>query len=423
MQEQHSRLPVIVLIIFLAGLVITAIIILLSSRTGETVKPADLSNLDTASVLTLADLGNLVPQELEVPIAYRTGAFTVPRIMNVPARFKLSVFAAGLSAPRFFTFDDQGNLYTTQSSAGRVSVLPDNDKDGAADKVVLVDSGLVYPTDVDFYKGDLYVTEVTQVSVYRAIKPDGTYTKKETIIKGLPAGGHTSRTLVIGPDGKIYLAVGSSCNVCEEEDERRAAVSRYNLDGSGHELFATGLRNTVGFLFRKDPVTQESKIWSVDNGRDRIGDDLPPEEVNIIEQGKNYGWPYCYGDGFANPEYPEKMEFCKSTGYPLFKMQAHSAPLDLDFPNLGAGVFPDELADQLFVSFHGSWNRTVPTGYKVVRINTADPAAKEQDFITGFYTGSGEVWGRPVGIVFAKDNTLYISDDKAGAIYKLELRK
>src|SRR5262249_33181191 len=150
---------------------------------------------------------------------------------------------------------------------------------------------------------------------------------KEVIIPSLPTAGHVTRTVVVGPDDKLYVSIGSSCNVCEESDPRRAAVVQYSLDGQQQQIFASGLRNSVGIVFHKD-AQGIYDLWSVDNGRDNIGDDLPPDEVNILQAGDNYGWPYCYGKNIPNPEYPDRTEYCQNqTQPPLYELQAHSAPL------------------------------------------------------------------------------------------------
>jgi glucose/arabinose dehydrogenase len=252
--------------------------------------------------------------------------------------------------------------------------------------------------------------------VYRTIKLDGSYSKKEVLINDIGGGGHVTRTIVIGPDEKIYVSIGSTCNVCEETDPNRAAVVQYNLDGSGGKLFASGLRNSVGIVFHYSNALNKSQLWSVDNGRDDIGDNLPLEEVNIIEQGKNYGWPYCHSFLEVNPEFPERFSYCKmQTQPPAFGMQAHSAPLSISFPPLVSAW--QGLSNVAFIAFHGSWNRTVPTGYKVVHLDTTNSNSQTIDFISGWYETDGNVWGRPVDIKFDSTGRMFISDDKAGAIY------
>jgi glucose/arabinose dehydrogenase len=220
--------------------------------------------------------------------------------------------------------------------------------------------------------------------------------------------------VVVGPDEKLYVSIGSSCNVCIENDQRRATIMRYNLDGSGGEIYSSGLRNTVGFEFN------DGKLWGLDMGRDQIGDDIPPDEVNIIKQGANYGWPYCYGDRTNNPEFSDKQEYCKAnTVAPVLGLQAHSAPLGIAFENQAAKQsWPKVYQNGFFAALHGSWNRTVPTGYKVVWVDTKSNPMKAYNFITGWLDGSG-AWGRPVGIGFDSKGNMYISDDKQNLVYKV----
>ena len=247
-------------------------------------------------------------------------------------------------------------------------------------------------------------------------------------IVGLPAdGGHFTRTLGFGPDGRLYVSIGSSCNVCNEKDERRAKIFSMNPDGSDFKEFASGLRNTVFFTWH--PKTE--KMWGSDMGRDLLGDDLPPDEINIIDAGKNYGWPNCYGKNAHDTDF-DKNTYIRNPCMEPFEMpsaidvQAHSAPLGLAFiPEAPpAGGWPREYWNNLLVAYHGSWNRSVPTGYKVVRYKF-DAERKylgEEDFITGWLhqsNGGYEALGRPVDIVVNNDGTAFISDDKAGVIYKV----
>jgi glucose/arabinose dehydrogenase len=352
-----------------------------------------------------------IPQSLSVPEEFKKGVFATNRQLVLPKEYGISVFAAGMKGVRFMTIGDQDALYVTDIDAGKVYILKDFDRNLVADEIIEVDSGLKKPHGIDYFNGDLFVGEEHQIIVYRSIRSDGTFVKKEVIIQGLPSGsGHSTRTVVIGPDEKLYVSIGSSCNVCEENDSRRASIMRYNMDGTGEEKVASGLRNTVGFIF------DDNKIWSVDNGRDRIGDNIPSEEVNLIETGKDYGWPYCYGRGIPNPEFREKNMFCtEQTAFPVHEMQAHSAPL-------GLALSPDQnqwrtYKKNLFIAFHGSWNRTVPTGFKIVTINTTQTNAGEQDFISGWLNEDGTHWGRPVDVIFDVRGNLYISDDQNGAVY------
>ncbi len=310
-------------------------------------------------------------------------------------------------------FDRKGNLYVTLARSGRVAVLPDRNKDGRADEVIPFAAGLRLPHGIDFRDGWLYVGETNGVSRLRDLDGDLRADVKEEVVKGLPTGGHWTRTVRFGPDGKLYVSIGSSCNICIEQDGRRAAIVRYEPDGVGERIFARGLRNSVGIAWH--PGTGE--MWAVDNGRDWLGDNLPPEEINIVREGRHYGWPYCYGDRIPDAKYNRK-DFCASkTETPAFKMQAHSAPLGLTFYN--GKMFPAEYRGDLFIAFHGSWNRTVPTGYKVMRVKIKDgkPAGIE-DFAAGWLEGF-TVHGRPTDVIVGPDGALFVSDDKMDRIYRI----
>ena len=371
-------------------------------------KPADLvNNNQNASTESI----QLVPQQVGLKTLY------------APAGFKISEYVTGIKGARFFSFGPDDTMYIGSNTGDSIYALRDTNGDGTADQKNIIESKLNTPHSVYYYNGDLYLGEQNRVSVYRAIQSDGTYSKKEILVDGLPSGnkltggGHTTRTVVIGPDGKLYVSVGSSCNVCIENDNRRATIMRYNLDGSGGEIYASGLRNTVGFAFN------DGTLWGLDMGRDQIGDDVPPDEVNIITQGSNYGWPYCYGDQINNPEFKEKAEYCKaSTTAPVLGLQAHSAPLGIAFENSAAKAsWPKVYQNGFFAALHGSWNRTVPTGYKVVWVDTKSSPMKTYNFITGWLDGSG-AWGRPVGLGFDSKGNMYVSDDKQNLVYKVSYK-
>jgi glucose/arabinose dehydrogenase len=283
------------------------------------------------------------------------------------------------------------------------------------DGIEVVAAELSAPSSLAFYKdGSLYVGETRRV--LRLSEPDasGAFQNKEIIIPDLPPGGHNTRTVLFSPDwSKLYVSVGSSCNVCAEEDPRRAAILRYNPDGSGEEIFASGLRNAVGITFR--PGTNE--LWATNNGRDMLGDNQPPETIYLVEQGINYGWPYCHAGRIIDPDMGSEAA-CEGAGKPVVEMQAHSAPLGLGFYT--GDQFPETYRGDLFVAFHGSWNRSVPTGYKVVRIPMQDgePGAVE-DFAVGWLSHGGTSWGRPVDVITGSDGGLYLSDDSSGRIYRI----
>jgi glucose/arabinose dehydrogenase len=233
------------------------------------------------------------------------------------------------------------------------------------------------------------------------------------VVPDLPkGGGHWTRTIAFGPDGKLYVSVGSSCNVCEEADPRRAAILQFNPDGTGGRIFARGIRNAVGIAFHP----QTGDLWATNNGRDWLGDDFPPETILIVKDGAHHGWPYCNGTRIPDPDFG-RPDFCRTTAIPALEIQSHSAPLGLTF--YAGEAFPQAYRGSVFVALHGSWNRSVPTGYKVIRIPVRDgkPGAPE-DFIVGWLR-AGRAWGRPVDVVTGKDGALYVSDDRAGSIYRI----
>jgi len=335
----------------------------------------------------------------------------------VPKDIRISLFAEDVPNARHMAFDDQGVLFLSQHRTGKVVVLPDNNGDGKSDRTITLLKNRQVPHGLAFVQLDsgyyLYVAEERQViRMKRQAKPF-TYGKPEVIIRGIPGGGHSTRTIKI-KDLKIYLSVGSSCNVCVEDDPLRAAISRFNLDGSGKEIYAAGLRNSVGIEF--SPYSHE--LWGVNNGRDHLGDDHPREELNIIREGSHYGWPNCY-EGQTWDEDFGKAYDCLTTQAPAHTFTAHMAPLGLAFYQKGA--LPDNYNDSLFIAFHGSWNRSVPAGYKVVRVklNERGEILSHEDFITGWLQPDGRKTGRPVDLEQSPDGDLYLSDDTLGVVYRI----
>ena len=409
-QSKRPRLFTWVLIVIILGL--TAFI-------GFVVYWVSQNTAFLSGKLTSADLNknnqNTSSEPLQL-VAQTVGLKT----LYAPPGFKISEYVTGVKGARFFSFGPDDTMYIGTNTGDSIYAVSDTNGDGVADQKKLIDSKLNTPHSLFYYKGDLYLGEQDRVSVYRGISADGSYQTKQVLVDNLPSGnrltggGHTTRTVVVGPDEKLYVSIGSSCNVCIENDQRRATIMRYNLDGSGGEIYSSGLRNTVGFEFN------DGKLWGLDMGRDQIGDDIPPDEVNIIKQGANYGWPYCYGDRANNPEFSDKQEYCKAnTVAPVLGLQAHSAPLGIAFENQAAKQsWPRVYQNGFFAALHGSWNRTVPTGYKVIWVDTKSNPMKAYNFITGWLDGSG-AWGRPVGIGFDSKGNMYVSDDKQNLVYKV----
>lgn len=318
--------------------------------------------------------------------------------LTVPTGFDIAVYADSLRGIRYMTLGPHNQVYASIPRDGRVVRFDHG-------KAVNYATGLNQPFGLAWRGDTLYVGD--QDALLR-IDPDG----KKTQLVGLPSGGgHVTRTVLIKGD-HIYVSAGSSCNICDESDPRRAAVSIYDLDGKHGRVFASGLRNSVGLAF--NPATGE--LWGTNNDRDNLGDDLPPEHLNIIKDGKWYGWPKCYLPGKNNPEYPDAK--CDTVEPPALTFQAHSAPLGLAFYE--GSQFPADYKGDAFATFHGSWNRSTPTGDKVIRIHVKDgkPVSSE-DFVTGWQLPDGTRWGRVVGLLVLPDGSLLISDDAGGRVWRV----
>lgn len=350
---------------------------------------------------------------------FQTGAPLPAGLISLPPGFSISVFTQGLDQPRMLTIGPDRQLYLAERGAGRIVRLPDLDQDGKVDEIQVVAAELAAPSSLAFFKdGSLYVSETTRVLRLSSPDAQGAYQKRETIIADLPDGGHTTRTLIFSPDWqKLYVSIGSSCNVCFETDARRATIMQYNPDGSAGQIFAQGLRNAVGLAFRPGA----DQLWATNNGRDQLGDDLPPDTIQIVHQGQDFGWPGCHAGRIADPEYGSSGS-CKAVAPPAVELQAHSAPLGLAFYT--GAQFPTQYQGNLFVALHGSWNRSQPTGYKIVRIQFFDGnrPGPVQDFATGWLQDDS-AWGRPVDLITAADGSLLVSDDEGGIIYRITYNK
>lgn len=344
--------------------------------------------------------------------------------IHLPEGFQIEVFAENLGGKAISTpgpskgarmmvvKDDK--VYVAVPGEGSVIVLSDSNNDGSADERGLFISGLRNPHNVDFFENWVYIAEEDKIirvkdeNVDHMADPD----TKEVLVN-LPTGGHWTRTVKILNE-KMFIVVGSSCNVCEEKNETRAAIQICELDGSKCKIYASGLRNAVDFM-KYDGV-----IYATENGRDYLGNELPPDEINIIQEGKNYGWPVCYGKKMHDGDFDKKQykrNPCEDTEESFVDLPAHHAPLGLSMYE--GNVFPKEYKNKLFVAYHGSWNRQPPAGYKVVTVDL--DTKKVQDFATGWLEGE-VVRGRPVGIINWKDSLL-ISDDLTGKIYRISYAK
>ena len=343
------------------------------------------------------------------------GVDTVPiggAALYVPSGFRITLFAEAEDGVRSLALGPGGAVFATRPGYGEIVRFTDGDGDGVRDGRSVVLSGLDRPFGLAFRGDTLYFAEPATVK-----RLDPGATAPVTIISNLPtgenlnAGGHWTRTIVFGPDQRLYLAVGSSCDLCEEPPPR-AAVTRYELDGSNPHTFATGLRNAVGLAFH--PTTGE--LWANNNGHDNMGDELPPEQLNILRDGKWYGWPRCYLPNRPNPEYAGAD--CSGVEPPAITFPAHAAPLGLVFYT--GTMFPSEYRGDAFMTYHGSLNRSVPLPPRVVRVRMEGGRPSEiQDFVTGWQGPDGSYWGRPLGLLVMPDGALLFSDDAGGRIWRV----
>ncbi len=329
--------------------------------------------------------------------------------------FEIGLYASGIRSARVLRFTPGGDLLVSQPRDNRVALLErDADGDGRADGVRALLEDLTAPHGLDLHDGWLYVGETDAIRRIRFDPASGTTGGALERIVELPGGGnHWTRSVRIGPDGFLYVSVGSSCNVCLEVDPRRAALLRYRPDGSGQELFATGLRNAVGFDWRPG-----DGLYATDNGRDLLGDDFPPCELNRIVAGGFFGWPHANGANVPDPDFGgDAAERIATAIPPVHGFGPHTAPLGIHFVR-GERVPPDYRGAAL-VALHGSWNRTRKVGYKVVSLHwREDGSIEERDFVAGFELDE-DVIGRPVDVAEGPDGAFYVSDDYAGAIYRV----
>ncbi|MCB9009993.1 MAG: PQQ-dependent sugar dehydrogenase [Ardenticatenaceae bacterium] len=340
--------------------------------------------------------------------------------ITVPDGFGVQVFAAGLRGPRFMAVGPDGVLYVADRGNDRIVALPDANGDGRADEIRVFAEGLSDPHNLVYHEGAWYVAITEGVVRLTDNDGDGTADSQTTLIDTyVPAGQHRSRTVAFLPDGRLLISAGSTCNVCTEDDPRRAAITSYDSPVgqdslSGEQIFASGLRNAVGLAIHP----QTGQLWVTNNGRDLLGDDIPPETVYRVAEGEDYGWPACHSGTVQDPDFGFAGA-CEAAGQPIVTIQAHSAPLGLTFYT--GDAFPAEYQGDLFIALHGSWNRSVPVGYKVVRVPLEgdSPIGPVEDFATGWLNSDYSSDGRPVGLTVGADGALYVSDDKGGFIYRI----
>lgn len=347
------------------------------------------------------------------------------RKIRAPEGFAVTVFAEGLQNPRMLAVAPNGDVYVTQRTTGNVVLLRDADNDGKADAQTVV-ANLPQAHGIAISGDRMFLAGVTDIYVASIRAGDGALGALERTIDDLPDGGqHPNRTLAVGPDGWLYITVGSTCNACDETNPEHATMLRAKPDGTTRSIYASGLRNTVGFGWH--PATGE--MWGMDHGTDWLGDDEPPEELNKIEHGKRYGWPYINGKGLAQlkedpPGGMSHEQWAQISEPPMLTYTAHAAPMQMAFYN--GGSFPAEYNGDAFVAMRGSWNRKQPSGYEIVRVRFKDGAPQAiEPFVTGFVERAGDGYvrhGRLAGVAVARDGSLLFSDDDGGVIYRVAAR-
>jgi glucose/arabinose dehydrogenase len=337
--------------------------------------------------------------------------------LSVPQGFTVTRFAQVPNARAMVNGPD-GSVYVSSPGRNSITRLVDANRDGVVDsQSVVLSAGLDRPHGMAFHRGKFYVANTGGVVRY-AINAAGVPGGAAEQLNRYDAGkNHWTRSILFGADNKMYVSIGSTCNICVETASERATVMQYDENGQNGRIYSRGLRNAVGMATH--PTTRQ--IWVTQHERDNLApdhQDLPTEELNLLQDGKDYGWPYCHGPRVPNPEFNDQAR-CDRTEAPALRMQAHSAPLGIMFLNR-ATAFPAEWRGDALVAFHGSWNRDVPTGAKVVRVRVRNgrPVSYE-DFMTGWQGANGARWGRPVDFAVLPDGSVLVSDDAGGAVYRV----
>lgn len=351
--------------------------------------------------------------------------------LKLPAGFKIDVFAEGLPSARQIAFGAKGTVFVGSRGARSVYAIVDRNKDHKADSVKVIASGLTQPSGIAFRNGSLYVAAVTRILRYDAIEDKLDAPPEPVVVYDqLPSGaGHTWRFIAFGPDGLLYVGIGAPCNVCERLDETRfASIVRMKPDGTNAEVFASGVRNTVGFDWH--PQTRE--LWFTDNGRDEMGDEVPNDELNVAPKaGLHFGFPYCHQGNVKDPQFGDKKP-CSETQAPAQFMGPHVAAIGMRFYT--GAMFPREYRNAIFIAHHGSWNRSQPIGYRVMVAKVTDRKVTSfEPFVDGFLKGirgtatptrtTGDATARPSDVAVMPDGSLLISDDQGGRIFRVSYGK
>ena len=337
--------------------------------------------------------------------------------LKVPQGFRIALFADHVPRARTMALGPDGTIYVGSQDEGVVYAVKDQDGDGVAESQRVLLKGLDEPNGVAVVDDGLFVAEIARVTRFGPLGQPGFEKNPATMVyQDLPHETHHAYKIIKkGPDGSLYLAIGVPCNVCEPEDPRYGTIIKLHPDGTQPQRLAKGIRNSMGIDW--DPETKD--LWFTDNGRDGLGDDIPPDELNHLNHvGLDYGFPHCFGKEVLDPDLGQTND-CQQSTPPAFEFKAHVAPLGLHFYQ--GERFPKGYNHQLFIAQHGSWNRTQPSGYQVTTVTfdgNRNPVS-EMPLVTGWLGPHGEIYGRPVDFLELSDGSLLISDDKAGVIYRL----
>ena len=339
--------------------------------------------------------------------------------IKLPPGFAISVYANNVPNARSMALSPRGTLFVGTRTEGNVYAIVDRNQDNTADEVITLARGLNMPNGVAFRDGALYVATVNRVLRFDDIENHLNNPPQPVVVNdSFPRDrSHGWKFIRFGPDGMLYVPVGAPCNICEREDERYASITRMKPDGTDLEVFARGIRNTVGFDWH--PQTQE--LWFTDNGRDWLGNDQPPDELNHAPQkGLHFGFPYCHGGNIADPEFGKEHK-CEEFTPPATLLGPHVAALGMRFYT--GTMFPDEYRNQIFIAEHGSWNRSIPIGYRVTLVRLENNRAVEYKVFAEGWLQNGRAWGRPADVQVMPDGALLVSDDKANVIYRISYKK
>ncbi|MCB9235623.1 MAG: sorbosone dehydrogenase family protein [Bacteroidia bacterium] len=341
-----------------------------------------------------------------------------PRL-KLPPGFAISVFAKDVPGARQMALGNKGTIFVGNRGGGKVYAVCDENGDHLADKVWVIAKGLNSPNGVAFRDGSLYVAEISRILRFDQIEDHLVDPPSPVVVydKFPTDKMHGWKYIAFGPDGKLYVPVGAPCNICNPEEEIYSTITRMDPNGSNPEIFAHGIRNTVGFSWH--PETKE--LWFTDNGRDWLGDDAPNDELNHAPQaGMHFGYPFCHQGDTPDPEFGDAQS-CDKYVKPAQKLGPHVAALGVLFYT--GSMFPAEYRNRLLIAQHGSWNRSTPIGYRVMMIETEGGKVQNyQPFVTGWLQGSS-AWGRPVALLQLPDGSVLLSDDEQGLIYRITYQK